>query len=77
MRTAHQPVRPTGTAHCSSSGRAKLYVGGFGSQRLFGLVDLEDIERRAWVIVTTADRLEQEVEDHVHDVDRAVPAAGQ
>ena len=35
---------------------------------MFGLVDPEDIERRALAIATTADRLEQQAEDHVHDL---------
>ncbi|MCZ2826027.1 MULTISPECIES: hypothetical protein [unclassified Modestobacter] len=47
---------------------SQLYIGTFGSHRMFGLVDPEDIERRALAIVTTADRLEQQAEDYVHDL---------
>jgi hypothetical protein len=45
-----------------------LFIGVFGTQRLFGLVDPDDIERRALAIVTTADRLDQDAEDYVHDL---------
>ena len=40
----------------------------FGSQRLFGLLDPNDVERRALAIATTADRADQEAEDYVHDL---------
>jgi hypothetical protein len=46
----------------------QLFIGVFGSQRLFGLVDPDDIERRALAIVTTADRADQGAEDYVHDL---------
>lgn len=46
----------------------QLYIGAFGTSRLFGLVDPADLERRALALVTTADRLDQEAEDYAHDL---------
>lgn len=45
----------------------QLFIGSVGSHRLFGLVDPQDIERRALAITTTADREDQAVEDWVQE----------
>ncbi len=46
----------------------QLFLGVFGSRRMFGLVDPDDIERRALAVVNTADRLDQAAEAYVYDL---------